>query len=375
MNKDVLEFTEDELRALSDADLEALLKKSEDGESLYNTRQLVEKTMINSLYGAMANKWFPLFNESMAAAITGNGRFFIQKLAIYIEETLQKLLPQEKPYIVYGDTDSCYYHIEPFVEKYIQQNPGLPINDYVEWADQFEKKIIQPVIERTINDFASQLNAYNKDKIGAEREIIADAAVFTAKKKYYARVRDSEGTRYPDDAPKIKVMGLEIIKSSTPPWSKKYLKEAIPHILDKDENDLRDWIKSIKNEFTTVNLNQIAGVGGVSRIDYKIGEKGVPFGSRAAIVHNHYLKTNGLEDQYAPIQAGDKCKRIFLTTPNAFDSEIIAFTNDGFVKEIVKHNCVDYDMNFEKNFMKPLDLMVAPLNYDLRKETAELDDW
>lgn len=375
MTKNVLEYTEDELRSMSTEDLNNLLHIAENGESLYNTRQLVEKTLINSLYGAMANKWFPLFNESMAAAITGNGRFFIQKLAINIEDALQKLLQQEKPYIIYGDTDSVYYHIEPFVEKYISSNPGLPISDYVTWADNFEKKIIQPVIEQTINEFAHQLNAYNKDKIGAEREIIADAAVFTAKKKYYARVRDSEGTRYPDDAPKIKVMGLEIIKSSTPPWSKKYLKESIPHILDKDENDLRDWIKSIKNEFIKVNLNQIAGVGSVSRIDYKIGEKGIPFGSRAAIMHNQYIKNHGLEDQYAPIQAGDKCKRISLQTPNVFNAELIAYTNDGFVKEIIKADCVDYDTQFEKNFMKPLDLMVAPLNYNLRKETAELDDW
>jgi len=373
--KNVLTYTEDELRALPVEELNILLSQAEDGESLYNTRQLVEKTMINSLYGAMANKWFPLFNELMAAAITGNGRYFIQKLAINIEDTLQKLLVQEKPYIIYGDTDSVYYHLEPFIEKYIQQNPGLPINDYVEFADKFEKKVIQPVIEKTIEEFAAQLNAYNKDKIGAEREIIADTAVFTAKKKYYARVRDSEGTRYPDDAPKIKVMGLEIIKSSTPPWSKKYLKEAIPHILDKNENDLRDWVKSIKNEFTKVNLNQIAGVGGVSRIDYKIGEKGTPFGSRAAIMHNHYIKQNNLEDVYAPVQAGDKCKRIFLQTPNVFNTEIIGYTNDGFVKEILKANCVDYDTQFEKGFFKPLDLMVAPLNYDLRKETAELDDW
>lgn len=375
MTKDVLQYTEDELSALPDAELESLLAQAENGESLYNTRQLVEKTLINSLYGAMANKWFPLFNESMAAAITGNGRFFIQKLAKNIESTLQSLLQQEKPYIVYGDTDSVYYHIEPFVNKYIEKNPGLPIGDYVTWADEFEKKIIQPIIEKTINEFAHQLNAYNKEKIGAEREIIADAAVFTAKKKYYARVRDSEGTRYPDDAPKIKVMGLEIIKSSTPPWSKKYLKEAIPHILDKDENDLRNWIKSIKNEFTKVDLNQIAGVGSVSRIDYVIGEKGIPFGSRAAIMHNKYLKDNNLEDQYAPIQAGDKCKRIFLQTPNIFGAEVIAYTNDGFVKEILKSGCVDYDTQFEKNFMKPLDLMVAPLKYNLEKETADLEDW
>ena len=370
--KEVLEYTEEELNQLSDDELNKLLSEAENKESLYNTKQLVEKTLINSLYGALANKWFPLFNQEMAAAITGNGRFFIQKLANYIEETLQKMLPQEKPYLVYGDTDSVYYHIEPFMELYQQKNPELSINEYVDWADQFEKKVIQPTIQKTIEDFANELNAYNRDKIGCEREIIADAAVFTAKKKYYARVRDSEGTRYPEDSPKIKVMGLEIIKSSTPKWSQKYLKEAIPHILDKDEKDLRDWVNGIKQEFTKADLNDIAAVGGVSRIDYNLNEKSVPIGSRAAIIHNIYVDDKNLSDKYAPIQAGDKCKRLFLQEPNKFNSNIVAFTNDSFVNEI---DCVDYDTQFEKNFLKPLELMVEPLNYDLQKETQELDDW
>jgi len=373
--KEVLEYSDEELQNLPTDVLKQLLNDCNSGESLYNTRQLVEKTLINSLYGAMANRFFPLFNEDMAAAITGNGRYFIQKLAIYIENKLQELLPQEKPYMVYGDTDSVYFHIEPFVKKYKDKNPNLPINDYVEWADQFEQKIIAPVIKQTIDDFSYELNAYNKDKIGCEREIIADAAVFTAKKKYYARVRDNEGTRYPEDSPKIKVMGLEIIKSSTPLWSQKHLKEAIPHILDKDENDLRNWIQTIKNNFIEVDLNEIAAVGGVSRIDYDLGEKGVPIGSRAAIRHNNYIKENNLEELYDTVKGGDKPKRIFLVEPNNFHSNVIAYTNPGFIREISKNDCVDYDTQFEKNFMKPLDLMVAPLKYNLRKETEALDDW
>jgi len=271
--------------------------------------------------------------------------------------------------------NSVYFHIEPFMEKYIEQNPGLAVNEYVTWADNLEKKVIQPVIQQTIEDFADELNAFNRDKIGCEREIIADAAVFTAKKKYYARVRDNEGTRYPDDSPKIKVMGLEIIKSSTPKWSQKYLKEAIPHILDKDEIDLRNWVKEIKKDFINVNLNEIAGVGGVSRLDYDLDKDTVPIGSRAAIRHNMYINEYNLTDTYAPIQGGDKCKRLFLQLPNMFNTNIIAYTNDGFTKEIEKCNCVDYDTNFEKNFLKPLYLMVEPMNYDLEKETASIDDW
>jgi hypothetical protein len=372
VSKDVLEYTEDELNNLSTEDLSLLLKEAENKESLYNTKQSVEKVLINSLYGALGNKHFPLFNEHMAAAITGNGRFFIRLLANNIEATLQDMYKFEKPYIVAGDTDSVYFTIEPFVQRHMEMNPGLSINEYVDWADAFEKKIIQPIIKSTIEEFSNKLNAYNKEKIGAEREVIADSGVFAAKKKYYLRVRDSEGTRYPENDPKIKVMGLEIIKSSTPKWSQKYLKEAIPHILDKDENDLREWLKETKEKFISADLNEISQVGGVSRIDYNLEKDVVPIGSRAAIRHNTYVQENNLTDKYALIQGGDKCKRLFLIEPNKFKSNIIAFTSDNFVDEI---DCVDYDMNFEKSFLNPLKLMVDCLNYNLEKETETLDEW
>lgn len=373
--KDVLDYTDAELQGMTTEKLKGLLEEAEYGKSLNNTQQLAEKTLINGLYGALANKYFPLFNEDMAAAITGNGRYYIRLLANYIEDALQGMHPSEKSYVIYGDTDSVYFQIEPFMEMYQKKNPDLSIDEYVDWADQFEKKVIQPVIQKSIDDFADELNAYNRELIGAEREIISSDFMAISKKMYFARVRDSEGTRYPADDPDIKVMGLDIIKSSTPKWAKKYLKEAIPHILDKDENDLRNWLKSIKREFVNTELNDIAAVGSANNLDYDLERDTVPIGSRAAIRHNIYIKENGLENLYAPIQPGEKAKRLFLTTPNPFNSNIIAFTNDTFVREIEKHNCVDYDTNFYKNFMKPLENMVNCLKYNLEKETEELDDW
>ena len=273
--RDPLDYTEDELRSLSAGELKLLEAEAASLESLYNTRQMVEKTLINSLYGALANKWFPLFNEAMAQAITGNGRYFIQMLANNIEKTLQGMMKADKPYIVYGDTDSVYAHIEPFMNMYQEKNPGLTMDEYVDWADAFEKKVIQPVINNTIDEFAVELNAYNKETIGAEREIISDAAVLVAKKKYYARVRDSEGTRYSADDPYIKVMGLDIIKSGTPVWAKKVLKGAIAHILDKNEDELKAWLREVKKEFTEVDLNDIAITSSISCGEQLVNDKGV----------------------------------------------------------------------------------------------------
>lgn len=374
--KNVLEYTKEELEQLSTEELQKLLKESELQANLYNTKQLVEKTLMNSLYGALANKYFPLFNEDMAAAITGNGRYFIRKLSKYLEEALQSMIPSKNEYVIYNDTDSVYIQINEFVNRFIQKNNPENLNEIVDWVDKFVEKAIDFIIQKTINDFCNELNAYNQNVIGVKREVIADAGVFSAKKKYFLRVRDNEGTRYPIDLPYYKIQGLEVIKSSTPVWCKKYLIEAIPHILDKDEADLKQWVREIKQKYVEADLNDIASVGSVSRLDYDLEkDKSVPIGSRAAIKHNIYIEKYKLTNKYQHIKPGDKCKRLFLIEPNPFETNIIAYTNDTFIEEIKKYNCVDYDTQFEKTFLAALELMVDSLNYNMKLETQALDDW
>lgn len=370
----VLDYTEDELRNLSIPELEVLLKESQAGEQQNTTKQLGLKLIINSLYGAFANKWFPLFNEKVAGAITGNGRFFIRTLGRNIENQLQKMHKLETDtYMIYSDTDSVYYHIEPFVNMFIEKNPDSSINERTDFADNFEKKVIAPIIRATIEEISHKLNAFNPGVINAAREIIADSAVFVQKKKYFARVRDDEGFRFPEHNPYIKVMGLDIIQAGTPTWSKKKLMGSIEPILDKDEQDLRDWLQQTKSEYLDAPVNDIAQHGGVNNMDYILGEKGIPIGSRSALVHNKYIIDNDLTDVYAPIEPGDKTKRIFLKMPNKFHSNIIAYTNDSFVKEF--GDCIDYDTMFEKGFTNALDNMTEALGYNLLRETASLDDW
>ena len=373
--KNVLEYTREELEQLSTEELEKLYIEAEQGKDEYNTLQLVNKVLINSLYGALANPGFILFNESIAASITGNGRYFIQKVSNYVEKELQEKFPSSKSYIIYNDTDSFYYQIDSVVKKYKQNNPEISLEEEIDFCDRFSEKFIQPIIDKCVDDFAYELNAYDKSHIGAKKEIIADVAVFCAKKKYYARVRDSEGTRYPLDAPKIKIMGLELAKSTTPKFTQDKLNQAINIILDKSEKDLKDFVKTCKEEFTKVPLTDIAAVGGVSNIDYDLEkDKGIPFGAKAAICFNKYIQENNLTNIYTKIQSGDKTKRLFLRQPNKFGTEIIAFTSNEFAEKELKPY-IDYDTNFEKNFMQPLNLMVESLDYRIDQETEVLDDW
>ena len=149
-------------------------------ESLLFTGQLSDKLSINSVYGALSQKYFSLFNEDIAAAITGNGRYFIKLLALRIEEGLQKLCPYNGDYMVAGDTDSVYFTIDPFIEKY---KSNLGVIEKTEWADRFYNKVVEKIVQDCIKEFSIKLNAYAPEHIGADREIIADSAIFVAKKK------------------------------------------------------------------------------------------------------------------------------------------------------------------------------------------------
>jgi len=203
--------------------------------------------------------------------------------------------------------------------------------------------------------------------------LVHNCMVQVAKKKYFARVMDDEGKRYSIDDPYIKVMGLEIIKSSTPKYSQKYLKEAIPLILDSTEEQLKEWVNIRREEYKEVPLGEIASVAGVSTLEYNIGDKGIPIGARSALVHNKYIKDNNLLDVYTEIAPGDKTKRLYLNEPNPLNSNIVAFLDDSFI-EIFK-DYIDYETNFEKGFMSPLDIMSKALKWDLNKTTESLDDW
>ena len=361
----------------SNEELEAMMKEAQHMADIKNTEQMTKKIMINSLYGGMAAKHFSLYNNSMARAITGTGRFFIKLLANNIEEKLQKMMPSPNPYIIAGDTDSVYFQIEGFVEKYVNDKT---ITEKTKWCDAFYQKVIEPVVQDTIKFFGYRMNSFDLSWVGAEREIIADAGIFVAKKKYAARVRNLEGKEYPEDAPYMKIQGLEIIQGGTSPFAKKYLKEAIPVILDKDTQGIKDWFNDTKSDFLNWPIEDIARTQGVSKVENpnwgKVieGRKvSVPFGSRVCVVTNNYITKHNLMETFSLVQAGDKVKILFLEQPNPLRSEAFGFLDPRFAIDFKKY--VDYDTTFEKYFVSPLQGMLDAIGINLKNQTQELDEW
>lgn len=339
--------------------------------------QLTLKILINSLYGALANAHFILANPDMAAAITSSGRFFIQLVANNVERELQALLPSDEPYVIYGDTDSFYYTIQNIVSRKFGEDASASTPGIVDWVDSFEKKVIQKIIQDSIEEYAEILNIADPSQIGVEREVISDRAFFVAKKRYAARVLDMEGVRFNLDDPYIKTMGLEIARSSTPAWVKKKLQESISVILDNDQYGVRKWRDETKLQYQNQPLEDICAVQSVNSLDYNLGDKGIPQGSKAALAHNNWVKLQGLEDTIELLQPGEKYKRCYLLTPNRFGTEIISFADSKIAKIIEEDGIFDYQTNFQKQFEQPLERMVESMNYDIRDVPVfeSLDDW
>lgn len=331
-----------------------------------DVNQLTFKILINSLYGACGNKHFILYNKEIAKAITSNSRFYINLMSKNINNYLCDLCGSGN-YIKYGDTDSNYVQVPPKICEKLPKDPQLA----TDIIDKFIETKIQPVINGSSQELGSIFNALDASRISAKREAIASSAVFVAKKRYFMKVIDSEGVRFSE--PYLKTMGIDIVRSSTPAFSKKYLKKSVNIILESTEEELKEWLKNVRSLYLGQNLMDIAKISSVSSSKYKLGvDKSIPINSRAFLVSNHYI--NSLNTgEFQPLELGEKVRMLYLREPNPLKSNIFAFNNEKFAN--VFKDYIDWDTNFNKFFLKPLEIMTGPLNYNLHKETETLEEW
>lgn len=270
--------------------------------------------------------------------------------------------------------NSGYYTIAPIMDKVIHSKPNLTMNEYVDIADKFEMDVVAPVINKSVEVACSKLNALKPDVIGAKREIIADSVIFIAKKKYIARIRDSEGTRYPEAKPHMKFMGVELARSQTSPFTKRKLLESLDILLDKDEDALREWMELQRKEYYNSDINDIATYGTVSDINHNLSDKGIPFMCKGAIYFNNYVNEHKLHAKYNLFSSGDKCRSIMLKQPNTLGpTDRLVFSDPEFVEYFKDY--IDYEESFQKFFVQPLQNMAKAMGYEMAKKVATYDEW
>jgi len=333
----------------------------------YNNLQLAKKVTLNSAYGALGNQYFRFFDIRIAEGITTAGQLSIRWIEKKINEYMNKLLKTEgEDYVIASDTDSIYLNMGPLIKKLYPDTSDT--KKVIKFMNKVCDDKIQPFIDESYEELKQYVNAFQQ-RMEMKRESLADKAIWTAKKRYILNVHDSEGVAYAK--PKLKIMGLEAVKSSTPSACRVKIKEAINIVMTQTEDDLHKFIEKFRHEFKTLPVEDIAFPRSVNGLkEYSdaahIFKKGTPIHVKGALVYNHLLREMKLNKRYQEIQEGEKIKFIYLKQPNIFNNNTLAFLS-GIPKQLDAEQYIDYDLQFEKSFLEPLDIILSSINWQTEK--------
>ena len=338
----------------------------------YNNLQLAKKVTLNSAYGALGNQYFRFFDTRIAEGITTAGQLSIRWIEKKINEYMNKLLKTSgEDYVIASDTDSIYLNMGPLITKLYPDTSDT--KKVIKFMNKVCEEKLQPFIDASYQELAEWVNAYQQ-RMEMKRESLADKAIWTAKKRYILNVHDSEGVAYAK--PKLKIMGLEAVKSSTPSACRVKIKEAIQIIMTQTQDDLHKFIDDFRKEFRKLPPEEIAfprSVNGLSEYSdaAQIFKKGSPIHVKGALVYNHFLREMKLTKRYQQIQEGEKIKFIYLKQPNMFNNNTLAFIS-GIPKQLDAEQYIDYDLQFDKSFLEPLDIILSSIDWNTEKiETVD----
>ena len=330
--------------------------------------QMAKKIALNSAYGAIGNEYFRYFRLENAEAITLSGQLSIRWIENKMNGFVNKILQTDgEDYVIASDTDSIYLNLGPLVDKFLSSRSGDKTK-VVELLDKVCQDKLEPFIERSYSELANYVQAYEQKMI-MKRENIAERGIWTAKKRYILNVWNSEGVQYSE--PKLKVMGIEAVKSSTPAPCRQMIKDGLKLMMNGTEEDVIEFIDKCRVEFKALPPEQIAFPRTVSDVrkyhsHSSIYSKGTPIHARGALLFNHYIKDKKLTNKYSLIANGEKIKFLYLKKPNIIQENVISFIQD-FPHELGLDKYIDYDLQFEKSFLEPLKTILDSIGWSVEK--------
>ena len=336
-----------------------------------NNIQMAKKISLNSAYGAIGNQYFRYYKLENAEAITLSGQVSIRWIENKMNQKINHILKTEDvDYVIASDTDSIYLNLGPLVEV-IYKEREKTTESIVGFLNKICEMEFEKYIESSYEALASYVNAYDQKMI-MKRENIADRGIWTAKKRYILNVWDSEGVRY--NEPKLKIMGIEAVKSSTPAPCRKAIKDALSVMMSGTEDEMIDFISQFRKTFKSLPPEEISFPRTVSDVvKYRgrnaIYEKGTPIHARGSLLFNHHIKRLKLEGKYSLIGNGEKVKFCYLRSPNPIHENVMSFIQD-FPREIGLEKYVDYDLQFEKSFLDPLKIILDVIQWNVEKTTT-----
>jgi DNA polymerase elongation subunit (family B) len=352
--------------------------KSEEDSKLvarYHNMQLAKKIQLNSAYGALGNQYFRWFNHNHAEAITMSGQLAIRWIANKMNQFMNKTLKTtDVDYVIASDTDSIYVTMEKLVETIIAKDDLVVVNA----IDTFCEKIVKPYMDKCFKELADMMNAYQQ-KMVMSRETIANKGIWRGKKMYILNAWNVEGVQY--DKPKLKLSGIEAVRSSTPHACRENIKKAFGIIMNGEQSDLVKFVEEFRIEFMTLPFEQVAFPRSVKGLEpspkgyadaSSIYTKGTPIQVKGALIFNNMLRIKGLKN-IPPIQNGDKIRFAYLKVPNPVNDTVIA-TPDELPIEFGLDKYIDRELQFDKSFLDPLRSITSVIGWEA-EQRATLEDF
>ena len=361
--------------------LDAKKKKEKTGDvsldkeiSRCHNIQWARKIALNSAYGAVGNQYFRYYDVRQASGITTAGQFIIRFIENKMNDYLNNVMQTQgkTDYVVASDTDSIYVILDKLVEKTCQ---GKTDDQIANFLGKVCDTKLEPYIEKCFSELAEYTNAY-KNAMVMKREVISNKAIWVAKKRYMMNVLDEEGVRLAK--PKLKIMGIEAVKSSTPQVCRGKIKEAINLIMTKDETALQQFIKEFKKEYFTLSAEQISFPRSCNNLKkYRSSKdifiKGSPIHVKGALIYNYQVQRMKLQNKYPYIQEGDKIKFVKLLEQNPFRFDVISYITK-LPTEFKLQKCIDYEIQFQKTFLDPMRFILESIGWSAEKQ-ATLEDF
>jgi DNA polymerase elongation subunit (family B) len=362
-----------ELSNLTDDELLKLEENNKKEISSLDNKQKALKIKLNSAYGAIGNRWYRWFDVDLAEAITMSGQLSIRWIEKKLNQYLNKVMSTTNiDYCIASDTDSIYLTLDALVAQVMpDQKDEVKI---VKFIDRVTKEKLEPYIDKCYEELREYMNAMEQ-KMRMKREAIANKAIWKAKKMYILNVWDLEGVLY--DKPKLKMMGIEAVKSSTPSACRSNLKKSFEIIMNETEEDLHKFIAEFRETFKTLPFDEVAfprGVKNIEKWETKTGfASGTPIQVKAALAYNAILDKKNLAGKYEKITSGSKIKFAYMKMPNPFQTAVLGCSS-AMPPEFGLEKYIDYDTQFNKSYIEPLKSVISTIGWNTEK-IATLEDF
>ena len=289
-----------------------------------NIRQWLAKIQLNSIYGAMSEKHYALFDLDLSKSVTAMGRETIKYTAELVNERASQLCGETVDVGLYSDTDSRYFTIAPILKA---QGFSFTNRDgtITEQAHRVAEDIANYADRGIAEWHREKWNCINP-AVGFKREALAPEGVFIAPKMYALHVLDDEGV--PCD--KITYHGLAVVRSSTPAAVKPMIRDLMDTLIKTQSRNIvidkavKYWEQyqrmPVYEKAVTIGLNNINKFSQMAirgKDGYLIPAKSTPRQVVCAMRYNDMLYNFGLKNKYTSLKEGDKMKIMYIK-PNKF---------------------------------------------------------